>query len=225
MTLLIEKYQYPKTTRTTINGKRHYDAGDGKPVPSVTTILDATKDKTFLFEWRRRVGEKVAQEITTEAAGVGTSMHKYLEDYIKGEQIKPKGNLVHQQGFQMAKVVIKEGMKHVSEIWGSEVNLHYPNLYAGTTDGVGLFNGNPAIIDFKQTNKPKKEEWVEDYYLQLVAYAMAHNEMHGTNIKHAHILMCSRACEYQQFDITPSTWNKWADKWLERVEQYYNMTR
>ncbi len=222
MTLLIEKYQYPTSTRTTINGKRHYDTGDGIPVPSVTTILDSTKDKTFLHEWRKRVGAEKAQQITTEAAGVGTSMHKYLEDYVKGEKLVAKSNLVHQQGFKMAQVIIEQGMCNVSEMWGSEVNLYFPGLYAGTTDGVGIFNKNPAIIDFKQTNKPKKEEWVEDYYLQLVAYAMAHNEMHGTDIKHAHILMCSRACEYQQFDITPETWNKWSDKWLERVEQYYN---
>ncbi len=222
MTLLIEKYQYPTSTRTTINGKRHYDTGDGIPVPSVTTILDSTKDKTFLHEWRKRVGAEKAQQITTEAAGVGTSMHKYLEDYVKGEKLVAKSNLVHQQGFKMAQVIIEQGMCNVSEMWGSEVNLYFPGLYAGTTDGVGIFNKNPAIIDFKQTNKPKKEEGVEDYYLQLVAYAMAHNEMHGTDIKHAHILMCSRACEYQQFDITPETWNKWSDKWLERVEQYYN---
>jgi genome maintenance exonuclease 1 len=222
MTLLIEKFQYPTTTRTTINGKRHYDAGDGIPVPSVTTILDATKDKTFLHEWRKRVGEQAAQQITTEAAGVGTSMHKYLEDYVKGEPLTPKSNMVHQQGFKMAHVIIEKGMSNVSEMWGSEVNLCYPGLYAGTTDGVGVFNGNPAIIDFKQTNKPKKEEWVEDYYLQLVAYAMAHNEMHGTDIKYAHILMCSRELQYQQFDITPDTFNKWSDKWLERVQQYYD---
>jgi hypothetical protein len=221
MTLLIEKYQYPSTTRTTINGKRHYDAGDGLPVPSVTTILDSTKDKSFLIAWRKRVGEKAAQEITTEAASVGTSMHKYLEDYIAGKPIAAKSNLVHQQSFHMANTIIEKGMSNVSEMWGSEVNLCYPGLYAGTTDGVGVFNGNPAIIDFKQTNKPKKEEWVEDYYLQLVAYAMAHNEMHGTDIKHAHILMCSRDLQYQQFDVTPDTWNKWSDAWLKRVEQYY----
>jgi genome maintenance exonuclease 1 len=149
-------------------------------------------------------------------------MHKYLEDYVKGEPLTPKSNMVHQQGFKMAHVIIENGMSQVSEMWGSEVNLCFPGLYAGTTDGVGLFNGNPAIIDFKQTNKPKKEEWVEDYYLQLVAYAMAHNEMHGTDIKYAHILMCSRELQYQQFDITPDTFNKWADRWLERVQQYYD---
>lgn len=222
MTLLIEKYKYPSSTRTTINGKRHYDTGDGVPVPSVTTILDATKDKTFLYEWRKRVGEQAAQQITTEAAGVGTSMHKYLEDYIKGEKLVPKSNLVHQQGFKMAHIIIENAMTNISEMWGSEVNLCYPGLYAGTTDGVGVFKGNPAIIDFKQTNKPKKEEWVEDYYLQLVAYAMAHNEMHGTDIKHAHILMCSRDLQYQQFDITPNTFDHWSNKWLERVQQYYD---
>lgn len=221
MTLIVDKYKYPATTRETINGKRHYVSEGLDPVPSVTTILDATKDKTFLIAWRKRVGEEKAAQITKEAAGVGTSMHGYLEKYVKGEPYKAGTNLVHQQGYKMAEVVIAKGLSQVNEIWGSEVSLYYPGLYAGTTDGVGLFKGNPAIIDFKQTNKPKKEEWVEDYYLQLVAYAMAHNEMHGTDIREGHVLMCSRDLEYQQFDLLPNRWNEYQDKWLARVEQYY----
>jgi len=96
-----------------------------------------------------------------------------------------------------------------------------PGIYAGTTDLVGQYKGNPAILDFKQTNKPKKLEWVEDYFLQLTAYAIAHNEVHGTNIREGHIFMCSRAGEYQQFDLWPHEFDDWEQEWWKRVYQYY----
>ena len=187
----------------------------------MTTILDATKDKTHLIAWRKRVGEKKAQEITTEAAGVGTRMHKYLEDYIEfGEWPKCGSNPYAQQAHGMAEVIRDNALKDV-EVWGSEVALYMPNMYAGTTDLVGTYKGNPAIMDFKQTNKPKKVEWVVDYFLQLTAYAIAHNEVHGTDIREGHVFMCSRAGEYQQFDIWPDEFDEWKEEWWKRVYQYY----
>ena len=107
-------------------------------------------------------------------------------------------------------------------IWGSEVQLYHPKIYAGTTDLVGVFNGAESIMDFKQTNKPKKEEWVEDYKLQLTAYALAHNEIYGTNIQEGHVFMCSRNNEYQQFDIFPDEFKSWESKWWDRVYLYYD---
>jgi genome maintenance exonuclease 1 len=222
MTLITEKYVYEKLNRVEVDGKRRYAAPGGAPVASVTTILSATKDQTHLIEWRRRVGEKKAQEITTEAAGVGTRMHKYLEDYIDtGEWPDPGSNPYAQQAHMMATQIKENAMVHVDEIWGSEVPLYVPNIYAGTTDLVGVYKGNPCIMDFKQTNKPKKEEWVVDYFLQLTAYAIAHNEVHGTNIREGHVFMCSRAGEYQQFDIWPHEFDEWEQEWWKRVEDYY----
>lgn len=222
MTLIKQKYTYEKLKRVEVNGKRRYAAPGGVPVASVTTILDATKDKTHLIEWRRRVGEKKAQEITTEAAGVGTRMHKYLEDYIDtGEWPEPGSNPYAQQAHAMATTIKESAMTHVNEIWGSEVPLYIPQLYAGTTDLVGVYKGNPCIMDFKQTNKPKKKEWVEDYYLQMTAYALAHNDVHGTDIREGHVFMCSRNLEYQQFDLWPDEFDEWANKWWDRVYQYY----
>jgi genome maintenance exonuclease 1 len=121
----------------------------------------------------------------------------------------------------VADVIIENGLKHVDEIWSIEQALYFPGLYSGTTDLCGVFKGKPAIMDHKQTNKPKKAEWVEDYYLQLVAYAMAHNQVYGTDIREGHIFMCSRDLQYQQFDVTPDTWNEYQDKWLSKVEEYY----
>jgi hypothetical protein len=222
MTLIKNKYIYEKLQRIEIDGKRRYQTPGGPPVASVTTILGATKDQTHLIEWRRRVGEKKAQEITTEAAGVGTRMHKYLEDYIDtGKWPVAGSNPYAQQAHAMATVIKIHALDDVTEIWGSEVPLYVPNLYAGTTDLVGVYKGNPAILDFKQTNKPKKVEWVEDYFLQLTAYAIAHNEVHGTNIREGHVFMCSRDLEYQQFDIWPHEFDEWEQEWWRRVYTYY----
>lgn len=222
MTLLQPRFPYKSIQRRSLNGKRLYECPDGNAVASVTTILDSTKDKTHLIEWRKRVGEKKAQEITTEAAGVGTRMHKYLEDYIeKGEWPDPGTNPYAQQAHGMAQQIRDNALAHVDEIWGSEVNLYFPQIYAGTTDLVGVYKGQTCIMDFKQTNKPKKSEWIEDYYLQLVAYAEAHNEIFGTNIREGHVFMVSRGLEYQQFDIWPDEYDYWRDIWWNRVYEYY----
>ena len=222
MSLIVKRFDYTKLSRTSLDGKRVYQCPDGNAVASVTTILDSTKDKTHLLEWRKRVGEQTAKRITKEASGMGTRMHKYIENYINdGSWGTPGSNPYSQQAFKMAQVVHENALKDVNEIWGSEVGLYFPKIYAGTTDCVGQYKGNPCIIDFKQTNKPKKKEWVEDYFLQLVAYAEAHNEVYGTDIKEGHVFMCSRKLDYQQFDITPITYNHYKKEWWNRVEEYY----
>jgi len=222
LTLITEKFKYERLKRVEVDGKRRYAAPGGPPVASVTTILSATKDQSHLIAWRNRVGHAKAQEITTEAAGVGTRMHHYLETYVEtGEWPTPGSNPYAQQAHMMASVIRDNAMVDVDEIWGSEVPLYVPGIYAGTTDLVGQYKGNPAILDFKQTNKPKKPEWVYDYYLQLTAYALAHNEVHGTDIREGHVFMCSRAGEYQQFDIWPDEFDDWAQEWWKRCEDYY----
>jgi genome maintenance exonuclease 1 len=230
MTLIVNKYNYQPISRKEVNGKRLYATPDGNAVASVTTILDATKDKTHLIAWRKRVGEVKAQEITTEAAGVGARMHTYLEKYIEtGTWPEPGSNPFAIKAHRMAERIRDEALINVDEIWGSEINLYMPQMYAGTTDLVGQYKGNPAIMDFKQTNKPKKQEWVIDYYLQMVAYAEAHNEIHGTNIREGHVFMCSRGDDpmilggetYQQFDLWPHEYDEWRNEWYNRVYKYY----
>ena len=236
MTLLTERYVYTPINRESVEGKRLYATPDGSKVPSVTTILDKTKPeekRIALANWRKSVGEKKAQEITTEAANRGTRMHKYLEDYVKTGSIQPPGtNPYSKQSHAMAEVVIQQGLCNVNEIWGVEVPLYFPGLYAGTTDGLGLHLNEQAIIDYKQTNKPKKEEWIEDYYLQLTAYALAHNEVHGTQINKGVVLMCVQpklneklemidVPVYQEFILKPSDFSYWERRWWDRVEEYY----
>ena len=225
MSLITEKYDYKEIKKKSVEGRRLYACPDGNSVASVTTILDATKDKTHLIAWRKRVGEQKAKEIVTEASGVGTRMHKYLEDYIDQwpNWPSPGSNPYAQQAHKMAGQIRENVLEsHVTEIWGSEVQLYHPKIYAGTTDLVGTYDNNPAIMDFKQTNKPKKLEWVDDYFLQLTAYALAHNELYGTNICEGHIFMCSRDLEYQQFDLWPDDFKKWESKWWDRVYEYYD---
>jgi genome maintenance exonuclease 1 len=227
MSLLKSKFTYTKLTRDESTGKRLYATPTGHKVPSVTTILDKTKpaeSRIALANWRKAIGEAKAQAITTEAANRGTRMHKFLEDWIAGIPLNESiTNPFAQQSQKMAKIVIAEGMKNVSEVWGSEVPLYFPELYAGTTDCVGVHLGDEAILDFKQTNKPKKREHIDDYFIQLTAYALAHNEVHGTNIRKGVILMCSKDFEYQEFILEPADFDYWTERWLKRVEEYYGL--
>jgi hypothetical protein len=223
----VERFQYKNCVQINdpVTRKRVYQTPDGERLPSVTTILSATKDMTALNEWKKRVGEQKAQQITTEAAGVGTAMHSNLERFIAGIQRQPGNNPVHIQANKMADQIIVNGLSHVNEVWAMEQSLYFPGLYSGTTDLVAVYKDNPSVCDYKQTNKPKKEEWVEDYKIQLVAYILAHNEVYKTDIREGHVFMCSRACEYQQFDLWPSDFNKYQDMWLDKVEEYYASLR
>jgi genome maintenance exonuclease 1 len=219
----IERFQYKNCQQINdpVTRKRVYRTPDGESLPSVTTILGATKDQTHLIEWRKRVGEANAAQITKEAAGVGTAMHQNLERFLIGEQRQPGNNPVHVQANKMADIIIENGLSKVNEVWAMEQSLYFPGLYSGTTDLVGVYDGEPAVMDHKQTNKPKKAEWVEDYYVQLVAYILAHNEVYGTSIRRGVIFMCSRDLQYQQFDLNKDNFNKYEDLWLGKVEEYY----
>ena len=222
-------------TRDTKDGKRVYLTPEGESLVSVTTILDKTKsaDKMAgLLAWRKAVGEAKATAIVTEAAARGTRMHKYLEDYVVNGFLKePGSNPFSKQSHKMAQTVISDGLSNVNEVWGVEVGLYYPELYAGTTDGIGLHLNEETVLDYKQTNKPKKEEFIEDYYLQLCAYALAHNKVYGTNIRKGVVLMCVKpdeisygvysAPQYQEFILTPDNFDYWSDEWWNRVETYY----
>ena len=226
--MLIQKYDYTPISRDTVDGHRLYSLPDGTRVPSVTTILDKTKPqekRDALENWRKRVGTDKAQQFTTEAASRGTRMHKWLEDYVRNdrEMGEPGTNPNSQQSHKMAQQIVEHGLKHVDEVWGIEVPLYVPGLYAGTTDACGVYKGSPAIIDYKQTNKPKKTEWIEDYFLQLCAYAAAHNEVHGTDIRQGVILMCSQNYEFQTWTVSGNEWTIWMDRWFDRVEKYYKL--
>ena len=224
VSLITERYPYKDVKRKTVNGKRHYE-GEGKLLPSVTTIISATKaekDKEGLRAWRNRVGEETAEAVKNQAAAVGTAMH---ECHIEGVGYDDITNITNIGviGKRMAKLIIESGLPSMDEYWGTEVPLYYPTFYGGTADCTGVWRDQPAVIDFKQTNKPKKEEWIEDYFIQLAAYIMAHDALYKTKMEAGVILMASRGMNLQMFTINGQRLDDYKYKWLKRCEKYYNL--
>ena len=218
----INKFKYPTSMRSLIGGKRHYDVGEEK-LPSVTTILSATQSeekRKSLADWRARMGQQYADRVRDISAMRGTAMHRYLEAFIDGTGHKDLTS-IGKEAEPMAKRIIESGLGELDEVWGQEVTLYYPGLYAGATDIVGVYEGKPAIIDFKQTNKPKKREWISDYFSQLGAYCMAHNYVYGTKIQSGIILMCSKDLLFQKFEVEGKEFVKHQHEFLRKVEQYY----
>jgi len=215
---LIKKYNYADLKRED-GATRLYLTPDGESLPSVTSVLGKTKDKSFLKKWRARVGEKEAEKIIANSSQIGTALHLYIEHYVNENGYKDLTE-IGIQAQKMAQVIIDEGLKDIDEIWGSEVHLYYPGKYAGTTDMVGLYKGRPAIIDFKQTNKPKKREWVQDYLMQLAAYAHAHNKIFDTEIDQGVVLMCSRDLTFQRFELTGENFVRAGDAFMKKVDLY-----
>ena len=222
---IVDKYVYPKSSRANIAGLRHYTVdGEERGLPSVTTVLGQTQPKEkqeSLERWRNRVGLREAQKITRDAAIRGTAMHKYLEDLIRGTRSMDLTTL-GQQAQTMAEIIVERGLNDVDEVYGIESTLYYPELYAGSVDLVGRYNGKISIIDFKQTNKPKQREWSGDYFQQMGAYGMAHDAVYGTTIEQGVIMMCSKDGFYQQFVIEGKEFQQAKHKSLGRIDEYYN---
>ena len=217
-----KKYHYPPSTRSTTDGLRTYDVGNEK-LPSVATILSATQStekQESLARWKASVGEEQATRIKEQAAARGTNMHQHLEAHILGEgylDLTPEGKIAK----DMSSTIIAKGFNDLEEIWGSEVVVYYPGLYAGATDLVGVYDYEDSIIDFKQSNKPKRKEWIDDYFLQLGAYAMAHNYVHRTEITQGVILMCTPDNYFQKFQVKGKEFIRYQHQFLERVNKYY----
>ena len=218
-------YKYPNSSRSLIEGNRHYDVSN-EILPSVTTILQATQSEekaASLARWKSKVGEKEAERVKNEAASRGTAMHQFLEYYIQNKKLLDLTD-EGREASSMGQAIIENGLKDLEEIWGSEVTLFYPGLYAGQTDLCGIYTGRESIIDFKQTNKPKKREWIEDYMLQLAAYAMAHDVVYNTCVDQGVILMCSKDGFFQKFTSTGKEFTGYKHQFLSKVDEYYKKT-
>ena len=216
-----EKYTYTSASRIEDQGTRLYDI-NGARLPSVTTILGKTKNQQFIKDWKEKVGEAEAERIKNLSSNRGTAMHKFLENYITGvgyDDLTALG----QEAKAMAQKVIDVGLTPVDEWYGSEVTLYYPGLYAGSTDLVCLHNGHETIVDFKQANRPKKKEWIEDYYLQIAAYAMAHDYVHGSKIEQGVIMVCTPDLYYQEFKVEGPELRQYKHKFLKRLDMYHDL--
>ena len=221
---VISKYEYPKSTRESIQGLRHYTVdGEEQKLPSVTTVIAQTKskkDKESIDRWKAKVGEETAEKIKNEAAARGTAMHKYLEDLIRGQRSLDL-TTVGQDAQKMAEVIVDRGLNRCSDIYGIEAVLYYPGLYAGSCDLIGQVDGKLSIIDFKQTNKPKQREWIGDYFLQMAAYGMAHDAVYNTAIEQGVIMMCSKDGYYQEFVIEGEEYRIAKHAFLRRLNEFY----
>ena len=219
-----KQFTYPESIRSLINNKRHYDVGTEK-LPSVTTILQATQTdekRASLERWKQRVGSDAAEQIKNTAANRGSIMHHILESYLLEQRHADLSDLGQQAGV-MAQTIYDEGLRGcMDEIWGTEITLYYPGLYAGACDLAGVYEGKQAILDFKQSNTRKKKEWITDYFLQLAAYATAHNQVYGTAINSGVVLMCTKDNVFQKFTVSGTEFQKYMWDWLRRVDQYYN---
>ena len=203
------------------SGTRVYEVV-GTRLPSVTTVLSATKNQQFLKDWKAKVGEQEAERIKNISSKRGTAMHKFLESHIQGVGYDDLTEL-GQAAKPMAQKIIEVGLTPISEYYGSEVMLHYPGLYAGSTALVCLHNDMETIVDFKQANRPKKEEWIEDYKLQCAAYALAHDYVYKSTIKQCVIMICTPDLYYQEFKIQDSELKEWKHKWLKRLDMYHEL--
>ena len=217
------KYNYINGKQITDHetGTRVYEVNNDR-LPSVTTILGATKNQQFLKDWKDKVGETEAARVKNISSARGTSMHKFLESYITGvgyDDLTALG----QEAKPMANKIVEVGLAPVEEYYGSEVTLHYPGLYAGSTDLVCLHNGVETIVDFKQANRPKKKEWIEDYYLQIAAYAMAHDYVYNSKIQQGVIMVCTPDLYYQEFKTEGSDLRSWKHKFLKRLDMYHEL--
>ena len=216
-----KKYNYVHVSRSTDQGSRSYNVG-GTKLPSVTTVLAQTKDQTYLDKWKAKVGYEEAERIKNLSSKRGTSMHKFIEKHITGAGYDDLTE-VGVQAKPMAQKIIEIGLTPVDNYFGSEVMLHYPGLYAGATDLVCEHNGLETIADFKQANKPKREEWIEDYYLQIAAYAMAHDYVYKYNIQQGIIMVCTPDLYYQEFKFSGADLRAWKHKFLKRLDSYYDL--
>ena len=216
-----DKYTYVSSSRIEDQGTRLYDV-NGYRLPSVTTILSKTKDQKFLKDWKAKVGEQEAERIKNLSSSRGTSMHKFLEHYVLGTGYDDLTEL-GQKAKAMADKVIEVGLAPVEEYYGSEVTLYYPGLYAGSTDLVCIHNGKDTVVDFKQSNTPKRADWIEDYFMQIAAYAMAHDYVHNSQIKQGVIMICTPDLYYQEFKVEGAELRSWKHKFLKRLDMYYEL--
>ena len=221
------KFNYPKSHKSSENGLRKYLVGSEK-LPSVTSILQATKsdeDKAALENWKNRVGLKEANRIKSEASNRGTSMHSYIEDFLRG-RVNESFFESNEQYKNMAKIIIESGIKgKLEEIYGMEATLYYPEKYAGTADIIGIYEGKQFLGDFKQSNKIKKSEYIQDYFLQLGAYSLAHNVIYQTNITLGIILLCTIDNFYQEFRIEGNELITYQNLFLGRLKKFNEMRK
>ena len=205
---------------TNPDGKRQYLTPSGKSYPSITTIL-SSKGNPAIEAWKKRVGEKEAARISRVAREIGNALHDNSEKYLKNEMTKEDFSNLSNMDKWMFKS-FRNLLDRIDNVIALETALYSDNLkIAGRVDCIAEFDGVPAIIDFKNAKKPKKEEWIEDYFLQATFYSYAFYERTGRLIENIRILVCVRDGQIQVFEKNVKDYIKKLDN---RVKEYYNQS-
>lgn len=204
-----------------INDKRHYWTGSAY-YPSVTALLSATKtakDKSVLKKWRDKVGNDEAKRISKEATDRGTKIHTLAEKYLLAlGPVDTSGLEPHEIGFWES---IKPALRPIHHIWCEKFLYHHGLKYAGTADCYALINGKRTIVDFKTASKPKKDEWIKDYQLQIAAYGAAVWERTAQPVEQGLIIVALPNAPAQQFLYSKEEMLEFWSEWKARVNQYY----
>jgi CRISPR/Cas system-associated exonuclease Cas4 (RecB family) len=214
------KFNYEEMEALSFKGKRFYQTPSGKFYPSITTVLGGTtppEKADALKNWQASLGMDVAQKKTQEAADRGTSVHLMIERYLKKEPV------IQGEKFDSSIITSFNGLKlklnAIEEVWGQEVALYSDLLeIAGRCDCIGVYKGKECIIDFKTAGRLKGDKDIDDYKLQLTAYAIMHNEIFGTDISDGVILMTSAGGFPQEFRVNLLDY---VDKLADRVDKFY----
>lgn len=219
---IVEKYEYPPIDRVTNeDGTRFYTCPEsGKPLPSITTILDKTSDKSFLVEWRKRIGDVEADRQSNYGKNLGSLVHENIENHIMGIEGKTGNAPLRILARRMAARIVEECLPHVDEVWGIEKPLYFPELFAGTADLLGVYKGKASIMDHKNAKKMRKREDIKDYLDQLSAYALCHNNRYGTNICQGVVFMVDRQLNCQTFVWEGLEFKDGQNSFLDRVDKY-----
>ena len=227
MKLIETNFKYPNLKRVEKKLGRFYIDSKGEEVPSVTTVLSSTSDKSGIDEWKRRVGLEEAERILKESTTIGTNVHNALENYLQDKkwEINDDGSYISKTSISILNCFINNLINDIDEVWGLEVGLILDGLYAGTADCIGKFNGQESLIDFKTAKKVKPKEWIEDYFLQCSAYANAHNVMFGTNIDQIVILMADRNQEFKKFIASGREFDHYTNKWKQKLIKFHNINK
>ena len=214
-------FSYPTLTTVPFNGYRFYETPEGKYYPSITTVLGGTMPEEkaqALKNWQKALGA-LADTKTREAADHGTAVHLLIERYLKKEKLVQPGDNISNKNM-VAFNALKLKLKNIEEVWGLEVAMYSDILeLAGRCDCIGVYKGVPSIIDFKTSGKIKNSERVEDYRLQLTAYALMHNELFGTDIEQGVILMTSDGGFPQEFKVNLL---EYVEPLVERIQLFYD---
>ena len=184
----------PKVFTESINRKRYYVTGEGNKYPSITTVLSG-RNNEGLIAWRERVGEDVANNIMRTAAKRGTAVHQLVEDYLSNSELSNQDvlptalfTILKPELDSINNIAMQEGALY-SDKWG----------VAGRVDCIAEYNGILSVIDFKTSTKEKKEEWVENYFIQGSAYCEMYEERFGQEINQVVILIVTEDGAIQTF--------------------------